>query len=47
MNHSDRPVSRMSITVAEIPQAAVRLLGDGRAAITQVAAALGMRRVTL
>ena len=46
MSLSDRPVSRMSREVAEIPQAAARLLQDGREAIAQVAAAIDMARVS-
>ena len=46
MSHSDRTMSLMSAEVAEIPQAAARLLQDGRDAIAQVAAALDMRRIS-
>jgi hypothetical protein len=47
VSHAAHPASRMSIAVADIPQAAARLLSDGWEAITQIAAALDMQRVTL
>lgn len=46
MSQSERPTSRMSREVAEIPQAAARLLDEQRETIAQVAAALDMRRVS-
>ncbi len=46
MSLSDRPVSRMSREVAEIPQAAARLLDEGRETIARVAAALDMNSIS-
>ena len=46
MSQSDRSISLMSTEVAEIPQAAARLLQDGRKAIAQVAAAIDLGRVS-
>lgn len=46
MSRSGLPSSRMSHEVAEIPQAAARLLDEQRETIAQVAAALDMRRVS-
>ncbi|WP_293799773.1 SIS domain-containing protein [uncultured Bosea sp.] len=46
MSQSDRTLSRMSREVAEIPQAAARLLDEQRKAIAQVAAALDMGRIS-
>lgn len=46
MSLSDRPVSRMSREVAEIPQAAARLLDEGRETIARVAAGLDMNSIS-
>lgn len=46
MSQSGQSISRMSTEVTEIPQAAARLLRDGREAIARVAAALDMQRVS-
>lgn len=46
MSLSDQPVSRMSREVAEIPQAAARLLDKGRETIARVAAALDMNSIS-
>ncbi|WP_199085178.1 SIS domain-containing protein [Bosea sp. ASV33] len=46
MSLTDRPVSRMSREVAEIPQAAARLLDEGWETIARVAAALDMNSIS-
>lgn len=46
MSLSEKPVSRMSREVAEIPQAAARLLDEGRETIARVAAALDMNSIS-
>lgn len=46
MSHKETAGSRMAAEVAEIPQAAARLLGEGREEIARVAAALEMGRIS-
>jgi len=46
MSLSEKPVSRMSREVAEIPQAAARLLDEGRETVARVAAALDMNSIS-